>query len=48
MAKKVKQEDLIKFVAWMDDQYWPHMALGCVKEVRNKIVVDFKLPVKTL
>ncbi len=48
MAKKVKQEDLTKLIAWIDDQYWPSSAHGSIKEIRNKIVVDFKLPVKQL
>jgi hypothetical protein len=48
MAKKVKQEDLIKLVHWIEDQYWPSFAHGSIKEVRNKIVTDFKLPMKQL
>jgi hypothetical protein len=48
MAKKVKQEDLINLVHWIEDQYWPSFAHGSVKEVRNKIVTDFKLPMKQL
>lgn len=49
MAKKtVPKKDLVEFIHWLEDQYWPGQAIGSVKEARNKLVDDFDLPFKPL